>query len=99
MSLNSINPFKKGSKFYSVTRLKCPKYQEGDWFLTRNPYNLRKFDKMPEKCPVCGQLFELEIGFYWGAMYVSYVTTVITSVIIIWFLFTFFDLSALYSII
>jgi hypothetical protein len=28
--------------------------------------------KMPEHCPVCGQRFELEPGFYFGTGYVSY---------------------------
>lgn len=27
---------------------------------------------MPEKCSVCDQKFEVEPGFYYGAMYVSY---------------------------
>jgi len=31
---------------------------------------------MPEKCPVCGQPFELEVGFWYGTGYVSYALTV-----------------------
>jgi hypothetical protein len=27
---------------------------------------------MPEKCPECGQPFELEVGFWYGTGYVSY---------------------------
>lgn len=27
---------------------------------------------MPESCAVCGQHYEPETGFYWGAMYISY---------------------------
>ncbi|RPD50336.1 DUF983 domain-containing protein [Hymenobacter sediminis] len=27
---------------------------------------------MPEACPVCGQAYEPEPGFYWGAMYISF---------------------------
>jgi len=27
---------------------------------------------MPDKCPVCGQDFVIEPGFYFGATYVSY---------------------------
>ena len=27
---------------------------------------------MPERCPVCGQKMELEVGFYYGTGYVSY---------------------------
>ncbi|MBC6605584.1 DUF983 domain-containing protein [Hymenobacter sp. BT188] len=31
---------------------------------------------MPERCPVCEVQFEPEPGFYWGAMFVSYVFSV-----------------------
>ena len=31
---------------------------------------------MPERCPVCGQKMELEVGFYYGTGYVSYALTV-----------------------
>lgn len=27
---------------------------------------------MPEHCPVCKLRYEIEVGFYWGAMYISY---------------------------
>lgn len=27
---------------------------------------------MPEKCPVCGFRYEVELGFYWGVLYMSY---------------------------
>lgn len=27
---------------------------------------------MYEACPACGQHYEPEVGFYWGAMYISY---------------------------
>jgi len=33
---------------------------------------LGKLLDMPERCPVCGQKFELEVGFYYGTGYVSY---------------------------
>ncbi|MFN6944451.1 MAG: DUF983 domain-containing protein [Cytophagaceae bacterium] len=31
---------------------------------------------MPEKCEVCKQRFEPEPGFYYGAMYISYILNV-----------------------
>jgi len=36
--------------------------------------------KMPENCPVCGQLFEIEVGFYYGTGFVSYALAVAISV-------------------
>lgn len=62
----------KGTKLYSVLRNKCPRCHEGKFFEVSNPYNLTKFSRMPENCPVCGQKYEPETGFYYGAMYVSY---------------------------
>ena len=49
-------------------------------FLHTNPWNLKKTLKMPEKCPECGQPFELEVGFWYGTGYVSYALTVVMSV-------------------
>lgn len=80
--LKSLNPFRKGTKLHSVIRLKCPRCQEGNLFLTQNPYNLKMFDKMPDRCPVCGENFVRETGFYWGAMMISHATTTVLAVII-----------------
>lgn len=66
----------KKTILYSVLNAKCPRCHEGDFFETRNPYNLKKFDKMHHRCPVCNEDFERETGFYYGAMYVSYGITV-----------------------
>lgn len=66
--------FKKGTKAYSSLHLKCPRCQEGDLFITRNPYV--KMGAMPEHCPHCGLRYQLEPSFFFGAMYVSYALTV-----------------------
>ncbi|GAA3949201.1 DUF983 domain-containing protein [Hymenobacter algoricola] len=50
---------------------KCPRCHLGRLF-THSAFNLAKFDEMPAACPVCGQTYEPEVGFYWGAMYISY---------------------------
>lgn len=55
----------------SVILHKCPKCRKGKLFTT-GPYKLSKFTDMYEKCECCGQKFELEHSFYYGAMYVSY---------------------------
>ena len=51
--------------------LKCPRCHQGEMF-THSALDLQKFDQMPEKCPACGFRYEIELGFYWGAMYMSY---------------------------
>jgi len=72
----------KETSLYSVINAKCPRCHKGDFFETPNPYNLKKFDKMYKKCPVCGEDFERETGFYYGAMYVSYGLTVIWGLLV-----------------
>ncbi|KAA9338742.1 DUF983 domain-containing protein [Hymenobacter busanensis] len=44
---------------------------------------------MPTACPVCGLHYEPEVGFYWGAMYISYglsVGVVVLTGILVYFL-------------
>lgn len=42
---------------------------------------------MPERCPECGQPYELEVGFWYGTGYVSYALSVALSVatFVAWF--------------
>ena len=71
------NPFRKGKKIYSIIHLKCPCCHEGNLFLHKNPYRLKMLDKMPARCEVCGERFEREVGFYYGAMMISHASTTI----------------------
>lgn len=66
------------SYLVSLIKNKCPRCRQGDLFLFAEPYNLKggKNVKMHEKCPVCGQPTEIEVGFYYGTSYVSYALTV-----------------------
>ena len=57
---------------YSTLWNKCPKCNKGDVFITNNPYDLKKFDKMHQSCSHCGERYEREPGYFYGAMYVSY---------------------------
>lgn len=72
----------KPSYILSVLRNKCPRCREGDLFHSKNAYALKKsaYIKMYDKCPVCGQPTEIEVGFYYGTSYVSYALTVAYSV-------------------
>lgn len=67
---------------YSVLWNKCSKCHQGDVFITKNPYKLKQFDKMNENCSHCGELFNKEPGYFYGAMYVSY------GLMVGWFVFT-----------
>jgi uncharacterized protein (DUF983 family) len=67
-------------KMYSILKGKCPVCHRGDVYVTKNGYDLRNFDKMHERCSHCGHKYEIENGFWYGAMYVSYGLTVAMSV-------------------
>lgn len=82
---------------WSMLHLKCPRCRRGDLFVYKSAYrNLRLDDmlKMHERCKVCHQKFELETGFWYGTGYVSYVITVLFSVItfLLWWLIIGFSL-------
>jgi hypothetical protein len=49
-------------------------------FSQPNPWKLKETLRMPSKCPVCGQPFELEVGFWYGTGYVSYALSFALSV-------------------
>ncbi|RYC68202.1 MULTISPECIES: DUF983 domain-containing protein [Spirosoma] len=75
----------KGTKLYSIVFNKCPRCQQGDFFVTKSAFNIRNFDKMHTSCPVCGQNYTPEPGFYTGSMYVSYafyVATIVSSFVL-----------------
>lgn len=59
----------------AILNQKCPRCREGKMFVSKT-YNILKFDKMHPSCPVCKQDFQIEPGFYTGAMYFSYAINV-----------------------
>ena len=64
----------------SVLQLKCPKCREGNLFTNTSSYKYKGFFDMPKCCEKCGQDFEIETGFYYGAMYASYALTIAITV-------------------
>lgn len=60
----------KKSILYSIPMLKCPQCRTGDLFpklVVSKPLD------MHDSCKICHQKFVLETGFYWGAMFISYI--------------------------
>ncbi|NOQ91773.1 MAG: DUF983 domain-containing protein [Flavobacteriaceae bacterium] len=74
--------FKKGAKLYSIFNNKCPKCQEGDFFVNKTPFKFKNNLKIHEKCPNCDLKYMLEPSFFYGAMYVSYGLTIAFSIAI-----------------
>ncbi|MFA6515940.1 MAG: DUF983 domain-containing protein [Bacteroidia bacterium] len=61
------------SKIKAMAQGKCPRCQSGKLFC-HNAIGTHFMD-MHTHCPVCDLQFEIEPGFFWGAMYVSYAIT------------------------
>ncbi len=64
------------SSIKAILEAKCPKCREGDMFEFPLSH-LRKFSRMHTHCPVCDLRFEVEPGFFIGAMYISYAMSLV----------------------
>ncbi len=71
---------KTSSLIFSLLACKCPRCRRGDMFETKNPYAVT-FMKMNETCPVCGHPMNLEPGFYYGTIMISYALAVFLCII------------------
>jgi hypothetical protein len=85
----------QGTKLYSIFKNRCPRCHKGKFFITDNPYDLKRFSKMHEKCPQCYENFQREVGFYYGAMYASYGIDVLLGIIMFVIMVPLLDLSVL----
>ncbi|WP_083321095.1 DUF983 domain-containing protein [Hymenobacter glacialis] len=77
------------SSSLALLALRCPRCHEGKLF-SHSALNITKFAQMPAQCPVCGQSFEPEPGFYFGSMYITFgfnVATMFAVGIPLYFLF------------
>ncbi len=63
------------SKLLAVLKGRCPQCHEGRVFKYKW-YNIIKFSDTNERCPICDVKYEVEPGFWFGAMYVSYAFTI-----------------------
>lgn len=68
----------------SIVKYKCPSCRKGDIYT--KPFKMSAPLSMVETCPHCGQKTNPEPGFYYGAMFVSYVFTAFLYLGIIGFL-------------
>lgn len=75
----------------SVFKLTCPRCRQGEMF--EKPMNLREPLKMHKQCSVCNQRMEPELGFYYGAMFISYVFIAIISLLTVGTLVFYLSLS------
>jgi len=69
------------NKGLSILKAKCPQCQSGKMF-KYSAFKLNGFTQMFDTCPVCDLTFEVEPGFFWGAMYISYAITTAMMIIV-----------------
>jgi uncharacterized protein (DUF983 family) len=81
MNMESASKDKRPGLLWSVFTNKCPRCRRGKLYKWSNPYNLKNFMKMNERCPVCSQPIDMEVGFYYGTNMVSYALSVIICVV------------------
>jgi uncharacterized protein (DUF983 family) len=91
----STSTDRKPSFLASLLTNRCPRCRRGKIFKHDNPYDFKNMMKMNEHCPVCGQVMEPEVGFYYGTGFVSYALAVMICGItfVLWFLTIGFSLN------
>lgn len=55
----------------AIVACKCPQCRDGEIF-TKGAITFKDLGKVHEKCPNCDFRYEIEPGFFWAAMYISY---------------------------
>ena len=80
----------------TIFSCRCPRCREGKLFKYGVALGLKRNMEMHEDCLVCGQPTDIELGFYYGTGYVSYLLSLLFSGItfLLWFLivgFSFHD--------
>lgn len=78
------------SKSEAVFNGLCPRCRQGKIF--KYPaYNPARFADMYEHCPHCNLRYEIEPGYFWGAMFVSYALSAGVALVVGFILFYGFN--------
>lgn len=75
MGLKISAKMPNSSKLQATINARCPQCHEGRLFKFKW-WDVFNFAQMEEHCSACGMRYEVEPGFFYGAMYVSYAFTV-----------------------
>ena len=78
----------KPNLILSIFKNKCPRCRRGDLYKHDGAFRIKGLMAMHDQCPVCGQPFDMEPGFYYGTNMISYALAVIVSALsfILWVL-------------
>jgi len=87
-----IRVINKGNKLYSIIYNYCPRCQSEKFWPKNNPYKNILVNNGGDlgSCKNCNFKYEIEPGFWYGAMYVSYGLTVFIA-ILVWLLTYIFN--------
>lgn len=83
--------FKKVNIVSGLFKYKCPQCRMGDMFVS--PFKIKEPLSMNPSCDQCGLDFEPEPGFYFGAMFISYILTAFMMLALAGILMIGFDLT------
>ncbi|HMC97335.1 MAG TPA: hypothetical protein VKG92_06780 [Flavobacteriales bacterium] len=75
----AATPENEPSRFVSILRMRCPFCRKGRFYVS-HPYDLKRVGDTLDECPVCHRAYSVEYGFYMGAMYLSYGTSVLIGI-------------------
>jgi uncharacterized protein (DUF983 family) len=75
-----LNTMPKTPKSWAMLHCKCPRCRRGDMF-KGGPYQFGS-NKILDRCPHCNLYYEIEPGYFYAAMYVSYALNVAEAVTI-----------------
>ena len=84
-----------GFSFRAMWQYKCPKCRSKNSSLFKKPFQFTKPLDMNDSCDKCGQDFEPEPGYYYGAMFISYILSsfiLLPIALVLVFYFNFTDL-------
>ena len=79
----------KGTKVYSIFRMKCPRCHEGD-FYKGHPYKYSTMGRVHESCSKCDLKYNIEPSFFQGSYYVVYALGVALLVTVSVLIFLFY---------
>ncbi len=73
----------------------CPRCRAGKLFRNNLTFRLKRNMEMNTLCPVCSQPTDIEVGFYYGTGYVSYIAALVLSGLsfILWWIVIGFSFS------
>ena len=69
-------------RLLKLAQQKCPKCEKGDVFINSGNIFLLRIPKMHTHCPNCRHKFEIEPGYFFGAMYASYGLVILEGILL-----------------